>query len=204
MFPESRILVIQSYSSDYDWDRGYIKALKETVYKGNEFLFFEMNTKNLPISEHKKMADKAYQKFLDERPDIVVLGDDAALKMLGPKIVSFGIPVVYLGINNNPRNYFEKFPCNLTGVLERPLFKRSLVFAKEFILEAENVLILFDRDITAEIVKEEYFYGKDTLRIEGMDVDIILVDTFENWKKIVDESKNKYNFMILVSGKIRL
>ena len=197
LLSSSKILVIESYSSDYSWDSGYIAALKDIIYEGNEILFFEMNTKNLPASEHGKMVEKAYEKFLDVNPDIVVLGDDFALKMLGPKIVSWGLPVVYIGINNNPRNYFEKFPCNLTGVLERPLFKRSLVFVKEFIPDAKNVLILFDKDITSEIVKKEYFYDKDSIRIEGMNVDVVLVDTFENWKDIISDSKNKYDFMIL-------
>lgn len=193
----SKILVIQSYSSDYPWDAGYIAALKDTIYEGNEILFFEMNTKNLPLSEHVKMAEKAYVEFLNVNPDIVVLGDDIALKLLGPQIVTWGIPVVYMGINNNPRNYFDKFPNNITGVLERPLFKRSLVFVKEFMPDAKKVLVLFDMDITSKIVKKEYFYDKNSLRIEGMSVDIVLVDTFENWKNIIDNSKNNYDFLIL-------
>lgn len=193
----SKIFVIQSYSSAYAWDAGYIAALKDIIYDGNEILFFEMNTKNLPVSEHMKMAEKAYEEFLNINPDIVVLGDDTALKLLGPRIVSWGIPVVYMGINNNPRNYFEKFPNNITGVLERPLFKRSLVFVKEFIPESEKVLVLFDTDITSKIVKKEYFYDRDSIRIEGMNVDIVLVDTFENWKNIINEGKNKYDFLIL-------
>ena len=41
------------------------------------------------------------------KPLIVILGDDAALKFLGPKLEEHKIRSVYLGINNNPRVYFK-------------------------------------------------------------------------------------------------
>lgn len=197
IFSESKILVIESYNAKYDWDKKYIKALKETIYPGNSLYFFEMDTKNLPDSEHKKMADKAFEEFIRINPDIVILGDDAALKYLGPRLVGWDIPVIYLGINNNPRNYFSKLPYNIGGVLERPLFKRSLVFVKEFIPNAEKVLILFDTDITAKIVKNEYFYNRNSIRIEGMDIDLVLIDDFETWKSIIRNSREEYDFIIL-------
>lgn len=197
IFSESRIFVIESYSSDYLWDVEYTKALKETIADGNELFFFEMNTKNLPEEIHESMAEQAYEKYLEINPDIVVLGDDAALKFLGPKLAYKGIPIVYLGINNNPRNYFKKLPPNIIGILERPIIKRSLVFLKELVPDSEKVMILFDTNLTSQIVKKEYFYNRNSMRIEGMDVDLFIVDTFSQWKNLVNKSRESYDFLIL-------
>lgn len=175
VFSQKKILVIQSYSLEYNWDRNYTQALKNTISSEADLFFFEMNTKNLPMEEQVLMADKAYNKFLEVKPDIVVLGDDAALKMLGPKIVPHKTPMIFLGINNNPRYYFNKYPSNITGILERPHLKRNLIFFKEFMPKAKKVLILFDDDITSKIVKKEYFSNKKSLMLEGLNIDIFLV-----------------------------
>lgn len=199
-FGEKKIMIIQSYNAtDYEWDANYTQALKDTIIEGNSLYFFEMNTKTLLIDEQIKMAEQAYKKFLEIEPDLVVLGDDAALKMLGPRIVPHDIPIVYLGINNNPRRYFSKYPSNITGVLERPHLKRNLILFKEFIPNAKKVLILFDNDTTSQIVKKEYFYDQNSLIIEDMSIDIVLVNSLTHWKNLVKESKEEYDFIILGS-----
>lgn len=199
VFGEKKIMVIQSYNSKYEWDANYTQALKDTVAEGNSLYFFEMNTKTLLIDEQIKMAEQAYKKILEIEPDLVVLGDDAALKMLGPRIVPHEIPIVFLGINNNPRYYFNRYPSNITGILERPHLKRNLVLFKEFIPTAKRVLVLFDNDTTSQIVKKEYFDDKDSLTIEDMLIDIVLVDTLPHWKNLIKESKADYDFIILGS-----
>ena len=49
-----------------------------------------------------------------------MLGDDNALKYMGPKLANKNVTVVYYGINGNPRTYLGgNVPLNFKGVLER-------------------------------------------------------------------------------------
>lgn len=195
--PPPKVLVIESYSGAYQWDASYKTGLESVIGDLATIEYFEMNTKNLPKEEHQKMADLAWTKYLSLNPDVVVLGDDAALKFLGRKFADTKTNVVYLGINNNPRNYFDQLPESITGVLERPIIKRSITFISEIIPSAKRGLVLFDTDVTATIVKTEVFAGKDSENLVNTTVDIKLVDTFARWKDLVSSAKGKYDFLIL-------
>jgi hypothetical protein len=131
--PSQVVLVIESYNRDYAWDKGYRSAIEEALGSRYTLEWYEMDTKRLPVGEHQRMADGAWARYLALSPDLVILGDDAALKFLGPRFATVHTPVVFLGINANPRNYLERVPPNMTGVLERPILKRSLVYINELL-----------------------------------------------------------------------
>ncbi len=190
------ILVIESYHPEYLWDAGYKEGLKETLGKDYKLVFYAMDTKRLPKSEHQKMADGGWARYLEVKPILTILGDDAALKYLGPKFALEKIPVVFLGINGNPRNYFKTLPTNMAGILERPILKRSLVYIQKVFPQAKNGLVLFDTDLTSQCVKDEIFGGKEKLNIAGIDVDIKLIATMDDWNSAVASSKGKYDFII--------
>jgi hypothetical protein len=124
---EKTILVIESYHSGYEWDASYLEGLRGTFGKGYNLVSFEMDTKRQPKSLYQKQADLAWQKYQELKPDLVILGDDNALKLLGPKFIMTSTPVVFLGINQNPSDYVEFWMGkNITGVLERPFFTHSI------------------------------------------------------------------------------
>ena len=88
--------------------------------------FFWNEYKKVPKSEHEKRGQEAL-KFVNKiNPVLVILGDDAALKFVEPTLEKNKIKTVYLGVNNNPRAYFDTEPKYVTGVLERPLIRRVL------------------------------------------------------------------------------
>lgn len=192
------VLVIESYHKEYAWDRDYRDALIEKLGDRCDLEFFELDTKRLPVAEQEKRADMARARIEEARPDLVVLGDDAALKFLGPLLAKSGTPTVYLGINGNPRNAFEdkRVPDNFTGVLERPLFKRFILIMDELVGGARSCLILFDASITSEIVKEEIFGGKDSAQVGSVRVDLELLKTFDEWKEAVTKSKGERDFIV--------
>ena len=146
---KEKILLIESYHSTYAWDASYIEGLELALDNEYELIKFEMNTKRLPKSEYQKMADLAYDKFMEVSPSLVILADDNALSYLGSKFFDTDTPVVYLGINNNPRNYGVVGRNNFTGVLERPLFKRSIANVQK-LQKLNKVLVLFDDGNTAK------------------------------------------------------
>ncbi len=190
------IVVIESYSKVYKWDADYCKGLTENLKKKYKLTFFEMDTKRLPKAEHEKMGLKAWELIQKIKPMLVIVGDDAALKFVGPKLEANKIRSVYLGINNNPRAYFENDPKYLTGILERPLIRRSAIFVKDLIPTAKNVLVMFDSDRTSEIVYEDFFTSKPTIVFSGINYDIFLNKSFAEWQKLINDAPKKYDAII--------
>jgi ABC-type uncharacterized transport system substrate-binding protein len=191
------ILVVESYHAEYEWDREYCRAIKEHFGQHNRLIFYQMNTKRLPPREHRKMADAAWRAYKEIKPDLVFLGDDAALKLVGPQLAQEPTSVVYLGINSNPRYYFETPPKNMTGVLERPLFKRCITLIKELIPGARRVLVLLDSDLTSRIIQREVFADQATQVVDQTQVDIRLVDSFRAWQELVTRTSGSYDFIVL-------
>jgi ABC-type uncharacterized transport system substrate-binding protein len=143
------------------------------------------------------MADKAWERYKQVNPDVVLLADDAALKFLGPKFAETKTQVVFLGINNNPRNYFTKYPDNINGILERPLLKRSIAYIHDILPRVKKLLVLFDSDLTSQIVKSEVFNNKDTVNIADIDVDIKNIGTYKEWQEVIKTVKGKYDAVIV-------
>ena len=89
------ILVIESYHSEFAWDQSYISGLQSIFKEDFRLLYFQMNTKRLPVNLHQQQADHAWQYFQQSQADLVVLGDDNALKYLGPRFTETDVPVVF-------------------------------------------------------------------------------------------------------------
>jgi ABC-type uncharacterized transport system substrate-binding protein len=191
------VFVIESYHAEYPWDASYKKGLQETLGDKYNLVYFEMDTKRLPVSEYEKRAQMAWNEYKKINPELVILGDDNALKYLGPKFVNTTTNVVYLGINNNPQNYDMVRHKNITGVLERVLLKRSIVSIKQLV-KIKRVLVLFDSGTTSQVVRDEVFSGKESVSIRDIRVDIKYLDNFTVWKKTVLSAKKQGYDVILV------
>ncbi len=190
------ILIIESYHKEFDWDISYNRGLRKMLDESYNIENFYMDTKRLPESKFQEMADKAWRRYKKLKPDLVVLGDDNALKYMIKRLSTEDVPVVFLGINNNPRYYMNPVPKNFTGVLERPLLKRSIAFIKEIKPDIENVMILFDSGLTSQLIFETVFQNKKKLKIEEVEVEFELVKDYEIWKKLIHNS-DKHDAVIL-------
>ena len=192
------ILVIESYHHEYLWSTNYRNAIKEKLGSQYNLSFFYMDTKRLPVSQHKESAQKAWKMYKELNPDLVILGDDNALKFLGPKLARTKTKVVYLGINNNPRKYFDfALGGNITGVLERPLLRRSIIYMSE-LFDVKKILVLFDSGVSSQVVAKETFGNKNTINLRDIQVDALLIEQFDMWKKsILSAEQNKYDIIII-------
>jgi len=190
------VLVIESYHSEFSWDKSYIAGLKSVLEDNYALFYFQMDTKRLPLSQHQLQADKAWTEFQQLQPDLVILGDDNALKYLGERFSRTEIPVVFLGINNNPRYYKLHNSRNITGVLERPLIKRSI--SKLAYGNAKKVLLLFDNSHTSQTIIKEKFSRNNRILISGVQVDIRLISSFQEWQEQVTNSlENRYQQLFI-------
>ncbi len=193
------ILLIESYHSEYDWDRNYKIGLKEIIKDSAVIKTFEMDTKRLPKSTYPERARLALKEYDDIDPDLVILADDNALKYVGPGLANRTTPVVYLGINNNPRRYKMAGHKNITGVLERPLLKSSIYTIKRLLPRTKKFLILFDDGATSQASFSELFGNKPSIiSSSGIQVDMKLIGKLSDWKHAVSTAKeNGYDALIL-------
>ncbi len=193
---EQTILVIESYHKEYAWDASYREGIQDVLRGHYNLKYFEMDTKRLPASQYQARADKAWETYQNLQPVLVMLGDDNALKLLGPQFAETQTPVIYLGINGNPRLYFEKTPCNITGVLERPLFGHSIRIIRK-LLPIKNVLILFDSGTTSATIVNEAFEGNRDIRVYGVNVQMRLIGQWEEWQQAVKQAGKNYDALIV-------
>ncbi|MYM68775.1 sugar ABC transporter [Pseudoduganella sp. FT55W] len=189
------ILLIESYHAEFEWDASYRAALQAKLEPAYKLVSFEMDTKRLPPERHAAMADQAWALYLKLKPALVIVGDDAALSMLVTRLAATTTPVVYLGINNNPRNYFDPGKVrNITGVLERPLVKRNVAQLRKIMPKARRVLFLFDTSMTSTVILGEIFQGRTQQQFEGLTVDIKLIGDWRQWQdEVLAARSNGYD-----------
>ncbi|BDQ37377.1 hypothetical protein SYK_17370 [Pseudodesulfovibrio nedwellii] len=193
-----RVFVINSYHKDFQWVAEHNAALKRGLKNVASLSFFDLNTKRIPRSEFKTARDRAIQELKTIKPKVVVITDDDALKLLGKRISDLHIPIVYLGINANPRDY-HVLDHQVTGVLERPLFKRSIVFIQDILHGGlKKCLVLYDNSTTAYASLDSVFDNQQNLRFAGTETNIRLIDTLKDWREAVLSAKDHgYNAMIV-------
>ncbi|GAB3245691.1 ABC transporter substrate-binding protein [Chitinimonas naiadis] len=177
-----RVVVIESYHAGYIWDAGYIAALQQGLAGKVNLDFFEMDTKRLPKEKHAEMADRAWTFIQEKQADAVILGDDAALKFLGPRLAGTATPVVYLGINGSPATYLTKPAPNITGVLERPSIRQTLQLAKQLQPGLKEVLVMLDNDLTGQQLLDYAFQAKRRQVVAGVQIEVALIDTLTQWQ----------------------
>ncbi|WBA09652.1 ABC transporter substrate-binding protein [Salinivibrio kushneri] len=194
------VLLIQSYHKEYGWDESYIRGLESTLGDDVTLHTFEMDTKRLPSSQFDAQADKALALYQEISPEVVVIGDDNALGHMLPRLRSEDIDIVFLGINANPRRLMAKYAgtARVTGVLERPLFARSMKEMSQLLGKDQmKVKILFDAGTTATIATDHIANQYEDLKQQlGIDVTIENHRLFSSWKNSVEQS-NDYDAIVV-------
>jgi hypothetical protein len=185
-----KVLAIHSYHPGYGWDAKWQAALAAKL-DGHTVETVYMNTKRLPEREFRARADAAWRRYQEGDYDVVVLGDDNALKYLGPRFAKqTEVPVVFLGINGNPRSYFDgRMPHRITGVTERPLLALNVRVVEAVMPEADRGLILFDKGVTGRASKRAMMRAKG--RTGDFAFDIVMSRRFATWKRHVRSAKAK-------------
>lgn len=191
---KQKVLIIESYHSEYAWDKNYINGIKSVFKDDFELLYFQMNTKRLPKNAYQERADCAWEYFQKTKPELVILGDDNALDFLGTRFSQIVTPVIYLGINDNPRHYNIYQSKNITGVLERPLIKRAIpIMAQLLPKKVTHILLMFDNSLTSHTILEEVFSSNTQIIISGIKVKIELIGDWETWQNTLLNTDNHYD-----------
>ncbi len=197
MIFSQKVMIIGSYHDEYPWQREYKEALVKNLNGEYEIFSFNLDSKRLEIDKIKEKVKEAIEYIDLIKPDIVLLGDDNALNFLTKEVLQREIDIVFLGINENLRDYFAKKPDKITGVLSRPYYKRAINAIDKILNPARNILILFDSSPTSmNIIDENFIHVK---KIFNTQIHIEVVYDFKSWKRIVEASRKGYDAIIIGS-----
>ena len=147
-----RVLVVDSYHPGFAWSRDWRQGLATTLQGKVVLEYVDMDSKRLHRDEHEARADAILKTIAAQPPALVVTADDTALRYVGTRLAGSRIPVVYLGINQNPRLYLQEPASNVTGVLEVQLISRNIVLMQQLLPAMQRALLLFDNDLTSEVL----------------------------------------------------
>ena len=186
---QKTVMIVYSYDQELAWtkqcDQGIRGALPEDVRIERVF----MDTKRIPQDQFAARVASVLETFRRLQPDLVMLSDDNALRLVGPEIAGTGVPVVYLGINGNPRDYFASLPENVIGVLERiPLFHWVRILF-EIMPGAESLLVLMDDSPTSEAIIKSAFAGRRIVLFSGKRIWWETTGSWERWQRNVLETR---------------
>lgn len=158
---EKRVLFISSYS--YAWEQvqlqieGIKAGLDEDVVLDFEF----MDTKRVDTEESMRMFYEgiSYRLSMVEPYDVVILGDDAALKFAleHQEDLFAGIPLIFEGVNNEDLAAEAVARPMIAGVLERLSVEKNIELGLKINPNANRVVAILDDTITGQAERRRYY-----------------------------------------------
>lgn len=194
----AEILVISSYHPANLWDQSYSASLKEHLKGDHHLSHFYLDTKRQPRQALDQIAEQAMSAYRQIKPDLVVLGDDNAINTLAKQIAALGTPVVFLGMNENPRRSGMVGQPRITGVLERPLLKRNISEMSQLMGGLDKALVLFDESEVSRTAIEDEFNTPDEQRVGQTRVSNQQIGDYQRWQEAVLASRqNGYGALFI-------
>lgn len=171
-----RILVVDSYHSDYKWSqdthKGLLSALedaglisseeKNILIKENELnghrIYFKrlwMDTKRNKGKEHINNVILSFSKEINEySPSIIFLGDDNAVDGFGYAYLDKDVPIVFWGVNGKPDRYdffnsLEEPGHNITGVYQSMFQIETAQFLQKLNPDIRTMAVIGDDSKTS-------------------------------------------------------
>jgi len=189
------VLIIESYHPALVWTAQCEDGIRQALGGGFDVRSVFMDTKRIPATDFALSARKAWEAFDNIRPDLVMLGDDDALSMLGPQVAETNIPIVFFGINNNPRNYFRQLPPNIAGVLERTPVIPWLRHLTGIMPRARRALVLLDKSLTSDSIIDLVFQGHESIHVGKLNVEFYVASDWADWQDRI-RGASEYDFLL--------
>ena len=186
------VLLVNSYHAGYAWSQAWRTALTASLGSRVQLVYTELDSKRQPRDTLEPRAAQILVQIQRLQPDLVLVADDAALRFVGARLAGSATPVVYLGINQNPRHYLQEHAANVTGVLERPLVRRNVSLMRQLVPGMQRVLLLFDNDLTSEVIQEELFGRASTLQDGKVQIDLVRAIDYADWQRQVSQAPGRY------------
>lgn len=179
-----KILHVMSYHAPWVWTDEQLNGFTEGLGDLKaDIKVFQMDTKrNSSAAWIERISGKARELVATWKPDLIYTNDDNAQKHFAASYVGKDIPIVFSGVNADPRNYGYVGSPNVTGVLEQEHFVQSVELLRRISPGVRRIAVVLDSDQTwtgvVARMKSRLAEVKD-LEIVALDV----IETFAEYKR---------------------
>ena len=178
---------INSYHEGYEWgDRIQAQFARDTQDVCRTTYHY-LNAKNDSVEKLKNKGVEIANLIALQQPDIVIAADDAASHyVVGPFLKNGRIPVVYVGINWDPKPY--GYPMdNATGMTEIWPVEDMLSVVQHAIRNLQQIAIVTGAGALERTDAEEI---KKICNRNDVGLTTYFVNNFEDWKKAVANAQS--------------
>lgn len=160
-----RILFISSYSLAWDSVRLEIEGLRESITDKFVLDYEFMDTKRVCDEEAENLFYKGIKYRLSkvEPYDVIILGDDAALKFaLKHRSELFAdLPLIFIGVNDRDFAVKAASDPTITGITEMFSSDTNIELALSIYPNAKKVVGIFDDSVTGAAERENFYANED-------------------------------------------
>lgn len=213
------IAVVHSYHADFGWvkevDKGidyYQRNLKifgntpKPIFKEYKLIKFHMNAKH-HLGDTSYLKNKGLQ-IIEElnkiRPGVTIICDDEALEYVTkPLLNDSRHRFVFLGINNDPREYgvVNKYSCpeyNVTGLVSEHPFYYTIKLAIKIIPDYKDILVFFDNSPSGKGILKNFQREVKKLEpsIKKHFKDTVVSNDWNMWKKVILMNQDPKNLFV--------
>lgn len=158
--PDKRVLFISSYSYASEHVRLQMQGIQDTLGKEIVLDYEFMDTKRVDTGQAWKLfyEELAYRLASVEPYDVVILGDDAALKfaLQYRKELFDGIPLVFEGINSEELARRAVEDPLIVGVTESSSIEKNIELGRKLFPDTTGVVLVLDDSLTGRAERERF------------------------------------------------
>ena len=177
-----KLLVIYSYHPEYEWCQQEKKGIDD-VFKDQNIIIesFYMDTKRKTNKTwEKNITNDALQKIDSFKPDLVIVCDDNACRLVASQFIDKKLPFVFMGINEDPKLY--GMPAkNITGVIERNLISGTIDLLKKLVPSVASIAIITDNSVTSQAAATRFTQDNFPVKL----YEVYKTNNYDDWKKYV-------------------
>jgi len=178
---------INAYSPGYEWSDRLQQQFQKDIHNQCRVSVYYLDAKNTRHDQLVKKGTEVANLIALAKPNVVIAVDDAASQyVVQPYLRNTRMPVVYVGINWDPKPY--RYPMdNATGMTE--VWPTQEVFRiLRHTVKQLNQLTILSSDNPLE--KIDSFYIEQTAQRLSVTVDNVYVEDFSDWKQAVVKAQS--------------
>ncbi len=196
-----RILVLQSYGSDYSWTSNVDIGIKRILEKESTIgvRWHYMDTKNHPEEDYKKKIAVVSKQVIEQfKPNVIIAVDDDAQEYVAkyynndPKI-----KIVFAGVCATREQYGFDKANNVTGILERVPIEGLIDTLQLLSGYKKDIKIIHIGDFSETVRFHDIFLHKYKNWKNVKILPSILVSTFDDWKNAIKKGGEVADYIII-------
>jgi putative ABC transport system substrate-binding protein len=216
---ENGIAIVHSYHKDFKWVQEVNKGIQDYLnYKKifnitpkhhidrNNISYFYLDAKN--HQNDKRYLKKKGRSIISEletlKPKVVVISDDEALLYVArPLLNRADFKFVFLGVNNDPREYdvvsnLHSPEYNITGLVSEHPFLYSIKLITQTFPNYENIFVFFDDSMSGKGIHDNLIKHAEMLDKSIRDKlrPSIITNDWRAWKHHILANQSKNNIFI--------